>query len=192
MGPDLPEKVRSLAEAALRDLLDEGNKVEDWDQGWSETPSSNDVVIHPAIEAMTRTLGIKFKTSRLGAAYDPNIDSIGMPDKRCFYDAHNETATQIYNGTLLHEIVHATGHGNRLKRKFGARQDEQAYAREELVAELGSVMLMRHLGIAGDITAHTTYFLIYLERAGDPEEAIRYAMEEAQRAMLYILEHDGA
>jgi antirestriction protein ArdC len=62
-----------------------------------------------------------------------------MPPMAAFNSANG------YHSTLLHESVHATGHKSRLDRDFSKRFGDESYAFEELVAELGSAMLMRPL-----------------------------------------------
>jgi antirestriction protein ArdC len=75
------------------------------------------------------------------ASYYPRQDKIHMPP---FGSFENENA---YWGVLYHEMTHATGHEDRLKRSFGKRFGDNAYAFEELVAELGSAFLCGRLGI---------------------------------------------
>ena len=43
--------------------------------------------------------------------------------------------------TLVHELTHWTGAKHRLDREFGKRFGDQAYAAEELVAEIGAAFL---------------------------------------------------
>ncbi len=58
------------------------------------------------------------------------------------------------------------------------------------MAELGAVILMRHFGMLNLGTAiHAKYFQIWLERAGDRPAALRHAVRNAKRAVVYILEH---
>lgn len=90
-----------------------------------------------------RGTGIKVHHGANKAAYYPARDEIVMPTMGAF---ENEDA---YWGTLNHELTHASGHKDRLARTFGRRFGDQAYAFEELVAELGSAFLCARLGIAG-------------------------------------------
>jgi antirestriction protein ArdC len=56
-----------------------------------------------------------------------------MPVIEAFRDA------EAFYGTLAHETAHYTKHQSRLDRDFGRRSwGDEGYAREELVAELGS------------------------------------------------------
>src|SRR5437870_9939300 len=70
------------------------------------------------------------------AFYRPSTDSIQMPPFEAFRDA------QSYYATLAHETTHWTAHDSRLARDLGgSRFGSEAYAIEELVAELGAAFL---------------------------------------------------
>lgn len=74
------------------------------------------------------------------AFYRPSTDSINMPPFPAFRDAES------YYATLAHETTHWTMHPSRVDRDFSGeygskRFGSQAYAIEELVAELGSAFL---------------------------------------------------
>jgi antirestriction protein ArdC len=75
------------------------------------------------------------------AAYYPRQDKVYMPPFGSFEDEN------AYWGVMYHEMTHATGHEDRLNRQFGKRFADNAYAFEELVAELGSAFLCSRLGI---------------------------------------------
>ena len=47
--------------------------------------------------------------------------------------------------TLLHELIHATGHETRLNRPKGNSFGSDEYAYEELIAEIGSIICCQHL-----------------------------------------------
>lgn len=89
------------------------------------------------------------------AAYYPQLDFITMPRPETFM------AIPAYYNTAFHELVHWTGHKKRLAR-FEERPEEgifSTYGFEELVAEMGAVMLRSVLNIADD---------------GDPENSLAY------------------
>ena len=89
---------------------------------------------------------------------------------------------------LFHELVHWTMHATRLNRPAGNFGD--AYAKEELVAELGAASLMRHFGIGiGDTARHAKYFQCWLDRTNSKRKALAYAKKEANRAVCHILKH---
>ena len=77
-----------------------------------------------------------------GAFYVPASDTITLPPRESFHDVEG------YYATRFHETVHATGHPSRLDRELAPRSHEEAYSREELIAELGAAMLCGLGGIA--------------------------------------------
>ena len=70
------------------------------------------------------------------ACYAPVVDQIRMPAKAAFKESGEFYSTQF------HELTHWTGHQSRLAREYGKRFGDSAYAREELVAEMGAAFLV--------------------------------------------------
>ena len=125
--------------------------------------------------------------------YDTGTDAITMPPKSWFRSrAGREQATVDYYATLLHELVHWTGHESRLARPFGDFGDEK-YRFEELVAELGSGFLCARLGLdnARRLTAGrhgvAAYINDYFEAGRDPVDLVIDAAGEANRASNYLI-----
>ena len=83
------------------------------------------------------------------AAYNPTADHIVMPHWETFH-----TTDGAYS-TLAHELAHWTGHPTRLNRTFGARFGDDAYAIEELTAELSAALTCATLGM--DVLARTDH-----------------------------------
>ena len=75
------------------------------------------------------------------AFYNLTKDEIILPLKESFKD------NEGYVATALHEMIHSTGHPERLKRNLSGKFGSSDYAKEELVAELGSIFLQGKLGI---------------------------------------------
>ncbi|WP_255361245.1 zincin-like metallopeptidase domain-containing protein, partial [Erythrobacter sp. HI0028] len=67
--------------------------------------------------------------------YEPVLDRITMPPTTLFEGFDH------YYATLAHELSHWTGHSSRLDRDLKNRFGSEAYAAEELVAELSSAIL---------------------------------------------------
>jgi antirestriction protein ArdC len=102
-----------------------------------------------------------------------------MPPQAAFDSREN------YYATLLHELVHASGHEKRLKRITPARFGSEEYAFEELVAELGAAMLCGHCGIDGDLR-HAGYIESWLKALRNDKKFILSAAAKAQNAMDYL------
>jgi antirestriction protein ArdC len=95
------------------------------------------------------------------ACYTPAQDRVSMPQMQTF-----ETGEDYYR-TLFHELLHSTGHRNRLERDGvanPARFASHEYSEEELIAEMGAAMLAGFAGIASpeaddNSAAYRTFWL---------------------------------
>jgi antirestriction protein ArdC len=105
-----------------------------------------------------------------------------MPPFETFRDAES------YAATLGHELVHWTKHDTRLSRDFGRmRHGDEGYAREELVAELGSAFLCADLGITPEVRPdHAAYIASWLTVLKGDKRFIFTAAGHAQRAADYL------
>ena len=119
------------------------------------------------------------------AFYSPSGDYIQMPPKESFERSHE------FYGVLAHEAIHWTGHVSRLNRltKF-ARFGSEAYALEELVAELGSAYLMSEVGLpqSDDLSNVTAYLDNWLKVLKRDHTAIFSAASAASKAVDHVLE----
>ena len=86
----------------------------------------------------------------------------------------------------LHELTHWTGHPSRLARPLGRRQGIDAYAYEELVAEMGAAFLCAHCGIPGR-TEHASYIDSWLDALRRDKRLIFVAAGTAQKAADFVL-----
>ena len=123
------------------------------------------------------------------AFFSPNLDFIQMPMKQDFISTDEENNQQTYYSTLLHEVTHWTGHKKRLARDFSGRFGSNAYAFEELVAEIGSVFLCAKMGVKASPSQNNAKYLNnWLEVLKDDKRAIVKAFSLAQKASNYIVE----
>jgi antirestriction protein ArdC len=88
--------------------------------------------IVPVAEALIAASGVDFRIGGDKAFYAPGADFVQVPPQQAFHDQVN------YYRTCLHELTHATGHKSRLGRDLANGFGSKDYAREELVAEMGS------------------------------------------------------
>lgn len=119
------------------------------------------------------------------AYYHPEADFINMPQKEVF------ESPDAYYGTLFHELIHSTGHTDRLNRKELMHQGKfgnELYAIEELTAEIGACYLSSHASIAlGEFDNSMAYIKHWLTRLRSDKRLIVYASSQAQKATDYIL-----
>ena len=116
------------------------------------------------------------------AYYSIKDDYIQIPPFEAFRDAESFAAT------LAHETVHWTRAASRLDRDLGRKHwGDEGYAREELVAELGSAFLCADLGLAPEILEdHAAYIDSWTKVLKDDKRFIFTAASHAQRAADYL------
>lgn len=150
------------------------------------------VISNPEIEQLIRNLKIRvFSGNATIATYNRTNNRLVMPAKKRFRWLHGVSREQNYYATLFHEIGHWTGHPNRLNRKTLIKYEkEQCELREEIVAELVSILLCKHFNICRKPLKYSLrYINLYLSRiTGDKEAAFRRCYSHAIKATKYILE----
>ena len=116
------------------------------------------------------------------AFYAVGPDYVQMPPFETFVDAESHAAT------LAHELTHWTKHPTRLDRDMGrVKWGDEGYAREELVAELGSAFLCADLEITPEVRPdHAAYIASWLKALQDDKRLIFSAAAHAQRAADYL------
>lgn len=118
-----------------------------------------------------------------GAFYVPSRDEICLPERERF------VTTENYYATALHELIHWTGHSDRKARNFGRRFGDDAYAFEELVAELGAAFLVGHLGFAdATIENHASYLDNWLAVLKRDKCAVFTAARHAGEGFDFIIQ----
>ncbi|OJW28008.1 MAG: antirepressor [Rhodospirillales bacterium 69-11] len=114
------------------------------------------------------------------AFYHPASDSIRIPEQNQFFAPVN------FYRTALHELTHWSGAKHRLNRDFTGRFGSEAYAREELVAEIGSAFLCASLGITPTVR-HADYIATWLTVLKNDARAIVSAASHASKASDFLL-----
>lgn len=97
-------------------------------------------------EMFVQATGVDIRHGGGRAYYQLSTDHIQMPDEVRFKDAETSTASEGYYSTLFHELTHWTGREDRCQRDLKNRFGDNAYAMEELVAELGAGFSALNLG----------------------------------------------
>ena len=138
-------------------------------------------------EALVAATGADVRHGGTRAFYQPAEDYVQMPERGRFTGTATSSATEGYYATLLHELVHWTGHGLRLGRDLAGRFGSAAYAMEELVAEVGAAMLCADLGVALEPRPdHAAYARHWLAIMRGDKRAVFAASTEAERAADYL------
>lgn len=113
------------------------------------------------------------------AYYIPSQDYISLPAFAAF-----RSAAHFYN-VSFHELAHWTGAKSRLNRDFSGRFGSNAYAAEELVAELAAAFLCAEFDIDGELRS-AGYIATWIKLLKDDSRAFFTAASKAQAAADYL------
>ncbi len=131
-------------------------------------------------------IGASLRHQGCEAYYEPLADRITMPPSELF-DAYEH-----YYATLAHELSHWTGHSSRLDRNLKNRFGTEAYAAEELVAELSAAILGAELRLpVAHLDHHASYIAAWLDLLKSDERAILTAAAKAEEAVSLLLRLGG-
>lgn len=122
------------------------------------------------------------------AYYSISGDFICLPETTSFLETKYSTATENYYSTLLHELVHFTGHKSRLDRLDNKDLSKRhAYAFEELIAELGAAMLCAKLNITQHPREdHAQYIKGWLQALKNDNRFVFKASAHAAKAVDFL------
>ena len=140
-----------------------------------------------AAEAFVGNTGAIIRNGGGRAFYCPSTDHIQMPEREAFTGTDTSTPAEGYYGTLLHELTHWSGHASRCDRDLRNRFGSEAYAAEELVAELGSAFLCAEIGITPHPRLdHAQYIAGWLRALKNDKRAIFTASSKGAQAADYL------
>ena len=114
------------------------------------------------------------------ACYSETLDLVQVPTPMDF------ESMEGYYSTLFHELVHSTGHKDRLARLENTGFGTGPYAKEELVAEMGAAMLCGHIGIE-NLDQSASYVDNWLGALQRDKKFVIQAAALAQRACDLML-----
>ena len=130
-------------------------------------------VENPFIESILQNSNIEIKFGGNHAFYNPNSDYIQLPPKEQF-----KSIAQYYS-TALHELGHATGHKNRLNRDLSGGFGSEKYAKEELRAEIYSLIQAFDLGLDYNLLNHGSYLKSWNALLKSDKNEIKLAIKDA-------------
>lgn len=119
------------------------------------------------------------------AFYAPADDYIQMPPFAVFKKA------EFRYSVLAHEVTHWSGATTRLNRNLAPRFQKEAYAAEELIAELGSAFVCAELELETEPRRdHAPYIQSWLKVLRNDRRAIFTAATQAQQAVDWLFHRD--
>lgn len=123
------------------------------------------------------------------AFYQRQADAITMPPIGAFRESLGVSAEELYYSVLLHELVHFTGPATRLGREcFAAyHKDKPSRAMEELIAEIGCVMLGQRLGLITEPREdNAAYVQSWIKHLKDKPGSVFQAASAASKAVAFL------
>lgn len=185
-GNSLKERTTLSRPGIFRAVVFNAEQI-DGIEPWKEPVDAdrNEFEIHQRCEAILQASGAKILHSTGGEAYyNRFFDEIHLPGKQRFHAADG------YYSTALHELGHWTGHESRLARptllestSFGS----ETYAKEELRAELSSMLVGQTLEIGHDPGQHIAYVGSWIKVLKDDPTELMAAATDAQKIHDYVM-----
>lgn len=119
------------------------------------------------------------------ACYSPAQDTIRMPPREAF------TTPEAMLATWAHEQAHSTGHQSRLGRPMTGSRGSKAYAHEELVAELASVLICYRIRVGCQIENHASYLKSWADMLREDPKILYKVLSQARQAADLIAPEEG-
>ena len=154
----------------------------------------NKVVSIKEIDNFVNDTGVEIKHSNDGRCYyAKTTDYIHMTNKENFIKTSYGDETSNYYSVLFHELIHSTGHNQRLDRfkdndKKFKDNAQQSYAFEELIAECGAIMLCQKFNLEKTIREdHALYIKSWIQALKNDVKFLTSSLTRAYKATDYLL-----
>ncbi len=146
--------------------------------------SEQNIVINANLQNVIDAHNPKIENHDIGrACYIPSLDIIKMPLAKYF------KTDADYMATLTHEFSHWTLHEKRLNRTVDF-SCKKSIAREELTAEIGSCLLLKHFGIKGEVKNHEKYIESWMHDL--TEKDFCEAVKQSVKVIAFILDVEAS
>jgi antirestriction protein ArdC len=134
----------------------------------------------PEVEALIRRSGAELRIGGDMAFYAPGPDYIQVPRPEAYFEPID------WHRTALHELGHWSGAAHRLARDLSGGFGSEAYAREELVAEMTAAFTCATLGITPTVR-HADYIGAWLDILREDNRAVVRAASAASKVADFLL-----
>lgn len=148
------------------------------------TPEPKEVAWSPdeRAEAILKRSGANFTHINGDRAYyQPATDKFVLPEPSQF------SSMSAYYATALHELAHWSGHKSRLNRDLSGSFGSESYAKEELRAEIASMILGEELRLGHNPDNHASYVKSWIKILQDDHLEIFRAASDAEKIKNFIL-----
>lgn len=142
----------------------------------------SDWEISSRAEMLLKASGAKISYGGNRAYYSYQTDEIRLPPRETFL-----SDTGFY-ATAVHEVGHWSGHSSRLDRDMRHPFGSVGYAKEELRAEIFSMMLGDEVGLGHDPGQHAAYVGSWIKVLQEDHREIFRAAADSEKMMGYVME----
>jgi len=183
---NVEEDTQNQARAVIRySHVFNGDQVDDW--SIDAVPSVANHTKFAKAVSFINSLRSDIRHGSDTAYYNKSLDRIFMPDQSVFRDTDSGSAIEGYYAVLFHEHIHWSGHPARLHRDLSGKFRSNAYAMEELVAELGASFLCATLSInTHPRSDHAAYIASWLQVLKEHKTAVFTAASAATVASQFL------
>lgn len=145
-------------------------------------PAPEGIAIPDIVSKVADEAGINWRTHGNEAYYSPMTDSVTIPAPALF------TKPENFAHVAFHEFCHWTGHASRLDRiKVGAVFGSEAYAFEELCAELGAAYMLARFNMGeSQYPNHASYLNSWIKALKGDRTFIFKSAKEASKAAEFL------
>jgi putative DNA primase/helicase len=136
-------------------------------------------------EALLAASGVQIEHRAGDAAfYSVQNDMIVLPKPGQFNLAEN------YYATALHELGHASSSPARLNRPISGTFASIEYAKEELRAEISSLLVGAELGLGFQLGSHAAYIKSWIQILEDQPAELYKAAADAEKICTWVMQFD--
>lgn len=132
------------------------------------------------VDEVIKNSGAKIFEDGSAPHYNPSKDEIHVPKFESF------TNSGAFADTVLHELGHWTGAKNRLNRDMSGVFGSESYAKEELRAEIASMMMCDRLGIKHNVQNQYSYINEWLKVLKKDKKEIFNAANDASKIVKFL------
>jgi antirestriction protein ArdC len=152
------------------------NGLEQFRVGFAK-PQNNSVERHENADAVIDATGADIRYGGNEAFYNPPGGFVCLPHR------HQFVTPESFYETAFHELTHWSEHPSRLNWD----RANEGYAKGELIAEIGSCLMMGELGLPITTDLHAAYLKHWLDGMAGDSKFIFQAASQASKAVDFLL-----
>ncbi|MBS1532756.1 MAG: DUF1738 domain-containing protein [Bacteroidetes bacterium] len=169
--------------------LDEPVKVEAWLFNGKDLDKLKELTVRPNPQTPMERAQAIIDNSGVNILKDEGWETHYSRDTDFIYtrEAHEFEKPELYFASVLHELAHATGHENRLNRPRTDEPVSDQLVREELRANLASILISADLNLPYDLGEHAAFTKDWSRLLTDEPMELFNAANDAQKIADFVM-----